>query len=365
MQVESERNQVGALPSKDAVSSPVEHAAKSLLKRTRALPKTSMMKRLLPQNSSIWKTPPIWSRCATIGTIAFPGSSVTASSEERVLNLDTQNPFFIDNTPGMLQLLSVLPAKTQDPTLRKDTLSFRLIPSPMQNDPALFPRLPEVFVEYDVNSLADSQPVAALNKVLMLYLHDETQIMQPKRVADLRYTEQAILQCAAKDYAKDLSPDLDSWIDETKQSILGGGRIRPRSTVHINLPHQLVSKLASKPQPKARKPLSERDKRLEAERTARITYLFAGVEHRELVPFQSSEFELVYTSREGGKMGGRGGSLSLQQSSKDDRTGSLSAKVQSQRARFITAAFEVLRMVDDAVKGTLVPGPAQPPRQRV
>ena len=317
--------------------------------------------------TGIWTKAPTWSYSATVGTVAFLAEPSSKKKKEPDGEYDQMERVFVDISPGLLQLLRSGFVDEQRPAARKTLLSFRLVPAPQRNDSALLAKLPDIFVEYEVDSLSEAQRTAAFNKVSMVLHRMDVDYLSPGHVSDSRYSEQSTIECAAATYNKGFSSELDDWIQQTGASIRGSGRIRPKANLEIQLPRWISAPPLANKAPQGKSVYSnsrpsrahisaekeqQRQAQLALERTIKAHYMFASVEHREVIPFEFQGFNLLYTSREGGKIGGRGGSFTLQHKT-DEWCTPMKKAAREKRKDFIKASFLLSKLMDDAVRGRL------------
>jgi hypothetical protein len=136
------------------------------------------------------------------------------------------------------------------------------------------------------------------------------------------------------------------WIRKTQSAITQGGRIRVHSPiVKVTIPQFLWWKGGAKDTS-----VKKEQSRMKKDVTA-VPYFFASVEHRQAIPMNFEGFPLVLTSREGGKLGGRGYELKL--STKALWPDSDTAKLKAEPEAFYQAAYRLARLVDQAARGDL------------
>jgi hypothetical protein len=309
-------------------------------------------------HKTVWRRPTNWTFTSAIGTVAHQQEP---PSPVRTFMPEGKPRLFLDTTPGLMQLIPNLELRDQPQDLPRNLLTFRLRPSPLYNEGLTnVHRLPELFIDYAVSPMHDVDRTAKFHKATLVVWQKLADVLLPIRAADIRYTEQITAEISGESYEAGLSRDLDEWIVHTRESIEKGGRIRPRSTVIITLPFWVdksqVRKSRRKAAPKGNSvyknvpqleplPIEPADKP-----TFDVTYEFASVEHRETLPFEFEGYPLLYTNREGGKMTGRGTSLSLKFRTDETWTGP-NPEAKKERDKFVLASMQLSELVDRAVRG--------------
>ncbi|KAI9702212.1 MAG: hypothetical protein M1820_006294 [Bogoriella megaspora] len=244
---------------------------------------------------------------ATVGQIleSFEGPlRITSPSKDKKkqsprasrINFD-KGVTFSSDVPGLLPFLSSLgrPAKKY-----RTTLELVLLPSPFTHTgPVALQQYPEVRIHFKVTPTSlDLHGIYATAKKSATYA------AMLSFAADLK-VENEVLLAGSRSLSK--HPDLRRYCNELKKSFLEGNETKLRAPFTLRLPVPRVSdKAKTKTSPKNK---TGTTKTHTEEHT--IEYTLAELKQRQSIGFEFEGFRLMYTSIEGGKIGGNQDELKL------------------------------------------------------
>jgi len=294
--------------------------------------------------TSLWDQSTYHTTSAIIGHILFNEHQKLPTQGAKA-NCISSEHLFLDIVPGLSNLLSHL-QKDDDFVVEgsHDSLVFRLVPQVTEHIPSLSPiatQLPDLFIEFHLGS----EQTAVFQRVTAVYEQTSADVMLTGFAADMRL-KGGIIQVKKNEHEDSLGPSMQTWIRKTQSTIIQGGHIRAHSPiVKVTLPQFLWPKDETK-DTAAKKEQSRMKKDVTA-----VPYFFASVEHRQAIPMNFMGFHLVLTTREGGKLGGRGYELKL--STKTLWLDSDQAKQKAERETFYQAAYRLATLVDQAARGSI------------
>ena len=298
-------------------------------------------------STSLWDQPSYNIMSAVIGHVLLNKHQKTPTESTKANDLSSGH-LFLDVVPGLPNLLSYLQKDDFAVQSSCDSLVFRLVPQVAGHIPPLSPiaaQLPDLFIEFRLDTSPGSERTAMFRRATAIYEQTSADVILPSFVADLRL-KSGIIQAKEAEYEDALGPSMQSWIYKTQSAIAQGGRIRAHSPiVKVAIPQFLWHKGEVKDTT-----MKKEGSRKKMDVTA-VPYFFASVEHRQAIPMNFEGYSLVLTSREGGKLAGRGYELKL--STKALWLDGDEAKQKSERAAFYQASYRLARLVDQAARGNL------------
>jgi len=330
--------------NREALSSDIVQKLEKVLKPQLSKQYRKYVDSTSKSSTSLWDQSSYFTNSAVIGHILFKKHQKIPAQSVKVNSLSSER-LFVDIVPGLPNLLSYL--QKDDGFVVEgshDSLVFRLVPQFTEHVPSLPPiaaQLPDLFIEFHLGS----DQTAMFQRVTAVYEQTSADVMLTGFSTDMRL-KSGITQAKETQYEDALGPSMEIWIRKTQSAIAQGGRIRAHSPiVKVTMPQFLWCKGESTDTTVKKKQL-----RMEKDVTA-IPYFFASVEHRQAISMNFEGFPLVLTSREGGKLGGRGYELKL--STKALWLDSDKAKQKAERETFYQAAYRLARLVDQAARGSL------------
>jgi len=288
-------------------------------------------------DSSLWQQLYQDETSASVGHVLFP------------IQRELQRSTFVDVVPCLHQLLSFLQQGQTESYECYSSLVFRLAPFIRTRDvPEEVRRvadfMPDIFVEFPVNNPSDLNKDQALPIVSAVLNHKSAFLMFPHLASDLRI-DRMVKQTQRIQREAVLGPSMQEWIQKTQEGINLGETVQAHSSrVHIAITPQFLSALGSDTKEARAKELSQGGTPLTT------PYFYATVEHRQRVSMTFEGYPLILTSREGGKLGGRGSELKLLMPSSHPYN---IKEKSTEREIFYRAAYRLAKLVDDAVHGRL------------
>jgi hypothetical protein len=291
--------------------------------------------------STLWNPSEEISITAAVGQVLHRALIKTSkSSLKKVLCSSKSVCTFLPVVPNLPLLLPHLSGSSADKVI-KDTLSFRLIQDTWMSKSDGY--LPEIRLEFVVSSLGEKTQSAEFSRMYAILSEHKALAMLPTHAADLCFTKRTTILMDPQGIAA--NKKIKAFIEHTQENIVGRGALRAPQQITIPLPTWTVEKIAPLGNDKASS--ASEAKKHDDQSLVMGDYVFVGVEHRETLCFEYDGLDLWYNSVEAGKMGGHYGELTLMKSE------------HVPKETFVTKAFNLVGLVDQAVHGKLGAGADQ------
>lgn len=308
----------------------------------------------LDSKSSLWQQAYLDETSASIGHVLFVAQKdrmlkkIPGSEGFRL----SQGTTFVDVIPGLRYLIPYLQGAQKELHECYSSLVFRLIPFPRQENkmPKLLTKLgqyvPDIYVEFPIHHLQDSNGDNTIPRVTAALKQIAKPVALPHLACDLKFCR-SITQTHNAGEEAILGATMQEWIKKTQEAINKGGRIRAHSSmVQVAITPPVLSALGLDLSETRAKQLSIVPNANARYPNIGATYLFTTVEHRQCIPMTFEGYPLLLTSREGGKLGGRGYELKLSMPPSLAHDGEAR---RADREAFYQSAYRFAKLVDDAV----------------
>lgn len=212
------------------------------------------------------------------------GSILKSTSVETLRKRPSTHRAFAHVVPGLVRSLrssELVPGPTTE------FLRILAIPSPWMPSgqlPNERPPLLEILVHID----PASKELQA-HDVNVLSQQRHTDVMLPDKAADLRFVRRSIGQLTSPDATATIS----EFLRASQLKIAGRSQLRTPSTLTLKIPRRMIA---------PHKILASIDTTNADD--VEVEYLFAGLEHRQLLEFRHAGLRMQYVSVEAGRTGG-------------------------------------------------------------
>ena len=254
-----------------------------------------------------WQSKPSHLDSAVFGQVLFStaaaeqkAASIQAKTkgakDERLRdNLGKWRREFVTQVPGMFRLFEPLGAVAFEPNMaNQEFLQIRLTPS-FRNTALPVPL--EVLPNLEIRILLDNNSRTASVKYVGLVHSKQFDLLMPQNTVDLRFFRKTCLYWQPGS----LDPRIQQFVHDSNLDIWGTERLRTPTALTLDIPHLALRSHTVANHKKPQAVLAE--------------YTFTSLEHHsELrIPFRANEprMNVMYTSIEAGKIGGRRDELVL------------------------------------------------------
>lgn len=268
---------------------------------------------------------------------------------------------FCATAPGFRQLMSAVEPHGEI----DESLVVRLVPSPfnalVKNKKLQFPELElEVVLSgADAGAIRDVQLRAILD-------HRNVDVMLPDQCVDLQFTRKDFLRYGNENEEKEVV----EFVQAIQETMAGSEAIRAPAMLHLRIPRQLIrfpveaspESTSSEEGPMHIGPSdnfndsstisnSTAQNHEEQEESYKITYFHLSLEHRQSATFHLNNTQLIYSTAEAGRIGGRRSELQLEYRAAplDHRP----TKGKTSFWKFVDNAFDMVGYLNEGVLGKL------------
>jgi hypothetical protein len=310
--------------------------------------------------SKLWCSNEEVTMSATIGQVLHRAQPDTIS-QPTTHAFNPANSTFLPTVPKLPLLLPHLPNCSEEKIV-KDTLSFRLIQDTWLSKSGKY--FPEIRMEFKVSSLGEKAQTAEFSGMYAIIGNHNAYAMLPYGAVDACFGKRMVIRMDPEGI--EANEKIKAYIETTKQNILGPGALRAPQQINIPLPVWTIDGIERPSKKRKTKPkavVSDAVNIAAEPKYLMGNYCFVGVEHRETLSFEYRGFDLRYDSVEAGKMGGHYGALTIMSAEMETRTGGLDSQpatdIVNEQKGFVKTAFELVGLVEQAVRGELGVGAGQ------
>jgi len=290
---------------------------------------------------------PIWSRTAetqvhaAFGHVLHPmqdgpsDMSIRSKFDIRGVNRTKSKAVFSSTLPGLSRLLTQLKIP-QNSLFTEENLEYKFLPLPSKeqaNDPGkIYPRLSLRFL---VNQNGTTR-FRGLGAFLGEHITDA---IIPDLATDIRFKKQQMVWL----YYATTDDNVRVYLDAIEKDVQGGGRLTAPRVLKLKIPTWTI-----------RDPKTTVQDEWEKKDFIEMNYLFAGIEHRQIMRMGFQGHSLTYTAVQAGQLGGKRGELELRYSKSDTVEEKSGAKGQTYvLSRFVKSAFKLADLINDSALNRL------------
>ncbi|OCL08393.1 hypothetical protein AOQ84DRAFT_340442 [Glonium stellatum] len=290
---------------------------------------------------------PIWSRiaetrvCAAFGHILHPmqdgpsAASIKSNFDIRGVSKTMSKTVFSSTLPGLSRLLTQLELPPNS-LFTEETLEYKFLPLPSkeQTDDSgkIYPRLLLRFLIVEDRTLRF--------RGLGIFLGEHiTDAIIPDLTTDIKFKKQQMVWFRSPD----ADENIRTYLDTIKENFQGGGRLTAPRLLKLKVPTWTI-----------RDPNIIIQEEWEKQDFVEMNYLFAGIEHRQIMRMDFHGHSLTYTSVQAGQLGGKRGELELRYSKSDTDKASSGAKGQTEvLSHFVKSAFKLADLINNSALNRL------------
>ena len=290
---------------------------------------------------------PIWSRTpgtqihAAFGHVLHPmqdgpsAMSIKSSFDVRGVNRTRSKAVFSSTLPGLSRLLTQLKLP-QNSLFTEENLEYRFLPLPSKeqtNDSGkIYPRL-------SLRFLINQNRTTRLRGLGAFLGEHITDAIIPDLATDIRFKKQQMVWL----YYATTDNNVRAYLDAIEKNVQGGGRLTAPRVLRLKIPTWTI-----------RDPKTTVQDEWKKKDFIEMNYLFAGIEHRQIMRMGFQGNSLTYTTVQAGQLGGKRGELELRYSRSDTVEEKSGAQGQIDvLSRFVKSAFKLADLINDSALNRL------------
>jgi hypothetical protein len=242
---------------------------------------------------------------------------------------------FSSTLPGLSRLLTQL-KMPQNSLFTEENLEYKLLPLPPKeqtNDSGkIYPRLSLRFLT--------NQNGTTRFRGLGAFLGEHiTDAIIPDLATDIRFKKRQMVWL----YYATTDNNVRAYLDAIEKNVQGGDRLTAPRVLKLKIPTWTI-----------RDPKTTVQDEWKKKDFIEMNYLFAGIEHRQIMRMGFQGHSLTYTAVQAGQLGGKRGELELRYSRSDTVEEKSGAKGQTDvLSRFVKSAFKLADLINDSALNRL------------
>ena len=261
--------------------------------------------------------------------------SIRSKFDVRGVNRTKSKAVFSSTLPGLSRLLTQL-KMPQNSLFTEENLEYKFLPLPSKeqaNDSGkMYPRLSLRFL---INQNGTTR-FRGLGAFLGEHITDA---IMPDLATDIRFKKQQMVWL----YYATTDNNVRVYLDAVEKDVQGGGRLTAPRVLKLKIPTWTI-----------RDPKTMVQDEWKKKDFVEMNYLFAGIEHRQIMRMGFQGHSLTYTAVQAGQLGGKRGELELRYSKSDTVEEKSGAKGQTDvLSRFVKSAFKLADLINDCALNRL------------